>query len=85
VHTDAEELPTLIQGKSQVHFRAFQPLHQELLVGIKNQLGSLTIATASSNGRVELIHFIREVAISADYHRYGNSIDREREVREKLS
>jgi RHH-type proline utilization regulon transcriptional repressor/proline dehydrogenase/delta 1-pyrroline-5-carboxylate dehydrogenase len=33
------------------------------------------------NGRLELLHFLREVAISADYHRYGNLGLREGELR----
>lgn len=30
-----------------------------------------------ANGRVELLHFLREVSISVDYHRYGNLGERE--------
>lgn len=29
-------------------------------------------APVSANGRIELLHYMREVSISADYHRYGN-------------
>lgn len=36
-----------------------------------------------ANGRVELLHYLREVSISNDYHRYGNLGDRENEKRGK--
>lgn len=34
-----------------------------------------------ANGRFELLNFLREIAISIDYHRYGNLGDRESETR----
>ncbi len=34
-----------------------------------------------SNGRIELLHYLREVSISCDYHRYGNLGNREGELR----
>jgi RHH-type transcriptional regulator, proline utilization regulon repressor / proline dehydrogenase / delta 1-pyrroline-5-carboxylate dehydrogenase len=37
-----------------------------------------------ANGRVELLHYLREVAVSSDYHRYGNLGTREGEKRRPL-
>ncbi|WP_068471415.1 bifunctional proline dehydrogenase/L-glutamate gamma-semialdehyde dehydrogenase [Candidatus Protochlamydia phocaeensis] len=37
-----------------------------------------------ANGRLELLHLLREVSISRDYHRYGNLGDRENEPRHPL-
>ena len=37
-----------------------------------------------SNGRLELLNYIREVAISIDYHRYGNLGLREGELRKPI-
>ncbi len=37
-----------------------------------------------ANGRIELLHYLREVSISNDYHRYGNLGDRESETRAPL-
>lgn len=37
-----------------------------------------------ASGRFELLHYIREVAVSSDYHRYGNLGLRENEVRSKV-
>lgn len=37
-----------------------------------------------SSGRLELTHYLREVALSANYHRYGNLGTREGELRAKI-
>ena len=37
-----------------------------------------------ANGRLELLHYLREVAISIDYHRYGNLGMREGELRKLI-
>ncbi|MES2345502.1 MAG: proline dehydrogenase family protein [Chlamydiota bacterium] len=41
----------------------------------------LAVAPVLANGRFELLHFLREIAISIDYHRYGNLGVREGELR----
>ncbi|HEX4839154.1 MAG TPA: bifunctional proline dehydrogenase/L-glutamate gamma-semialdehyde dehydrogenase [Rhabdochlamydiaceae bacterium] len=41
-------------------------------------------APVLSSGRFELLHYLREVAISCDYHRYGNLGVREGEVRKPV-
>ena len=37
-----------------------------------------------ANGRIELLHYLREVSISSDYHRYGNLGLRENEIRRPI-
>jgi RHH-type proline utilization regulon transcriptional repressor/proline dehydrogenase/delta 1-pyrroline-5-carboxylate dehydrogenase len=37
-----------------------------------------------ASGRLELLHYLREVSISIDYHRYRNLGDREQEKRSPL-
>jgi RHH-type proline utilization regulon transcriptional repressor/proline dehydrogenase/delta 1-pyrroline-5-carboxylate dehydrogenase len=41
----------------------------------------LNSAPVLANGRFELLHYLREISISIDYHRYGNLQLREDEVR----
>ena len=41
-------------------------------------------APVLANGRFELLHYLREVAISIDYHRYGNLGLREGELRKQI-
>ena len=42
-------------------------------------------APVLASGRIELLNYLREVAISLDYHRYGNLGDREKEKRAPLN
>lgn len=42
-------------------------------------------APVLANGRIELLHYLREVSISIDYHRYGNLGLREGELRKPLT
>jgi RHH-type proline utilization regulon transcriptional repressor/proline dehydrogenase/delta 1-pyrroline-5-carboxylate dehydrogenase len=44
----------------------------------------LDAAPVLANGRFELLHYLREIAISTDYHRYGNLGVREGEIRKPL-
>ena len=44
----------------------------------------MKVGGPSANGRLELIHFVREVSISQDYHRYGSLMAREGEARESV-
>lgn len=37
-----------------------------------------------ANGRLELLHYLREVSVSLDYHRYGNLGPREGELRKPI-
>ena len=44
----------------------------------------LDYAPVLSNGRFELLHYLREISFSIDYHRYGNLGTREHEQRKPL-
>ncbi len=44
----------------------------------------LDFAPVLSNGRFELLHYLREISFSIDYHRYGNLGSREGEMRKPL-
>ncbi len=37
-----------------------------------------------ASGRLELLHYVREVSVSINYHRYGNLGERENEQRHQL-
>lgn len=45
----------------------------------------LGYAPVLANGRFELLHYLREIAFSIDYHRYGNLGVREGEARKPLN
>ena len=40
--------------------------------------------SALASGRFELLHYVREVSLSIDYHRYGNLGSREGETRKPV-
>ena len=42
-------------------------------------------APVLASGRFELLHYLKEIAISTDYHRYGNLGEREGEARKTIS
>ena len=42
------------------------------------------VAPVVANGRIELLHVLREKSVSCDYHRYGNLGERELEIRRPL-
>lgn len=44
----------------------------------------INVGAVMANGRLELLHLLREVSISRDYHRYGNLGSREKEKRHPL-
>lgn len=64
--------------------RFLSPLSDKLTNALANQSCNVILSKVLSNGRLELLNYIREVAISIDYHRYGNLGDREKEIRTPL-
>lgn len=44
----------------------------------------LDAAPVLAHGRFELLHYLREISLSIDYHRYGNLGAREKEVRKSI-
>ena len=46
---------------------------------------NIHLAPVLANGRLELLHYLREVSLSHDYHRYGNLGQREEEFNHSLS
>lgn len=61
--------------------RAFRPLSEEVrLVGAKSCMCAVDTSVVA-NGRLELLHYLREVSISIDTHRFGNLGMRDNELR----
>ena len=54
---------------------------QELYQAASHSACFIDHAPVLANGRLELLHFLREVSLSIDYHRYGNLGQREMEMR----
>lgn len=71
-----------IKNSTHAYLRVQDTPPDDILEQVKAHIGSLDIARPTSDGRIELLHFLREVSISSDYHRYGNLMEREGEFRE---
>ena len=61
--------------------RMLQEPSQALKEAVSKNAGYIDHAAVLANGRVELIHYIREISLSISYHRYGNLGLREGELR----
>lgn len=57
---------------------------KELIEAASESACYIDFAEVLANGRIELLHFLREVSISHDYHRYGNLGVRENEIRKTI-
>lgn len=64
--------------------RTFSPPSDSLKQHLAKLGIALDISPVISNGRLELLHDLREVSISKDYHRYGNLGEREAEKRKEI-
>ncbi len=64
--------------------RVLEPASAALHVSAAESGVHVIDAPVLANGRLELLHFLREVAISIDYHRYGNLGMREGELRKPI-
>ncbi len=82
LHEESEEafLKSVASGKF-VRVRLISRPSEELEQAAAKAFCHLAHAPVLANGRFELLHFLREIALSIDYHRYGNLGVREGEKR----
>ncbi|HEY5236179.1 MAG TPA: aldehyde dehydrogenase family protein, partial [Rhabdochlamydiaceae bacterium] len=73
-----------VQAGAFNRIRLLSPPSPALQLAASESFCHLDCAPVLSNGRFELLHYLREVAISSDYHRYGNLGVREGEVRKPI-
>ena len=64
--------------------RLLTPPSSALTQACSESFCHLDQAPVLTNGRFELLHYLREVSVSFDYHRYGNLGVREGEVRKPI-
>ncbi len=64
--------------------RLLQPPPAHVQQALAGSACHLNVGAVMANGRLELLHLLREVSISRDYHRYGNLGSREKEKRHPL-
>lgn len=71
------------QGKIG-RIRLVEPASKELQIAASESATHIIDAPVLANGRYELLHYLREIALSIDYHRYGNLGMREGELRKAI-
>jgi RHH-type transcriptional regulator, proline utilization regulon repressor / proline dehydrogenase / delta 1-pyrroline-5-carboxylate dehydrogenase len=81
IHETTKELIQRIKQMPGKRVRLFSNPEKELLEAFALSACHLNVGPVLANGRLELLHLVREVSISRDYHRYGNLGDRENELR----
>lgn len=81
--TDDQFLERVRQGKME-RIRLLDSPSAPLLEAISESAVHLIAEPVLANGRLELLHYLREVSISIDYHRYGNLGLREGELRKPI-
>jgi len=64
--------------------RLLSPASSEMQQAAATHATHLEERPVLANGRFELLHYLREISISIDYHRYGNLGVREGEIRKKI-
>jgi RHH-type transcriptional regulator, proline utilization regulon repressor / proline dehydrogenase / delta 1-pyrroline-5-carboxylate dehydrogenase len=64
--------------------RLLKPSLSDVQNALADAACHLNVGAVMANGRLELLHFLREVSVSRDYHRYGNLGLREKEKRRPL-
>ncbi|GAB4237554.1 MAG: bifunctional proline dehydrogenase/L-glutamate gamma-semialdehyde dehydrogenase [Chlamydiales bacterium] len=84
VNEDEKSFIQRLQKRKQNRVRLVSPPSDVLLKAFAQQHANLIRNSVVANGRIELIHYLREVSISYDYHRYGNLGLREGERRREL-
>lgn len=81
--TEGQWIQRLKQGRIS-RLRLLQKPSEDILSAAAASFCHKHIAPVLSNGRVELLHYLREVSVSIDYHRYGNLGSREHDKRHPL-
>lgn len=81
--SEAEFLVRIKEGKMQ-RIRMVEEPSKKLLSQAAESAIHIVHAPVLANGRFELLHYLREVSISIDYHRYGNLGLREGELRKPI-
>ncbi|MEI8300465.1 MAG: bifunctional proline dehydrogenase/L-glutamate gamma-semialdehyde dehydrogenase [Chlamydiota bacterium] len=84
VEETEEEFLDRVRSGDIKRVRMISKASNELYLAASVSACYINDATVLASGRVELLHFLREVSLSVDYHRYGNLGLRESEIRKPI-
>lgn len=82
-----EDEATFIKRMCSCHFKRIRMLEEpseEMKQAAAQSATYIDHTPVLANGRIELLHYLREMALSIDYHRYGNLGLREGELRKPI-
>lgn len=82
--SEEQMVTRLRQRNAPVRLRVLSPLSDSTQRALGEMGARLLTAPVLANGRLELLNYVREIAQSIDYHRYGNLGLRENEKRAAL-
>jgi RHH-type proline utilization regulon transcriptional repressor/proline dehydrogenase/delta 1-pyrroline-5-carboxylate dehydrogenase len=66
-----EEFLNRARNEKEIRTRFLSSLNANLQSGLADSGCHMILAPVIENGRLELLHYLREVSLSCDYHRYG--------------
>lgn len=72
VEESEEEFQLRIKDQQIKRIRMSAPPSMSLLAAFAENPTCLIVQPVVSNGRVELLNYLREISLSSDFHRYGN-------------
>lgn len=81
--TEGQFLERIQKGAIE-RIRLVEPASKEILKAAAESATYVIDSPVLINGRLELLHYLREVSLSIDYHRYGNLGLREGELRKPI-
>lgn len=67
-----EDFMLFLEGEQFVHVRLLNQLNEKSMKKLAERGASVLLGKVLAQGRLELLNYMREVAWSMDYHRYGN-------------
>jgi RHH-type transcriptional regulator, proline utilization regulon repressor / proline dehydrogenase / delta 1-pyrroline-5-carboxylate dehydrogenase len=76
-----ETFCTRLKLKKYQRIRLHKAPSEDVIIAAAQAMSYLIQAPVLTNGRFELLHYLREISLSIDYHRYGNLGMREAEPR----
>ncbi|MGE5196688.1 MAG: proline dehydrogenase, partial [Anaerolineae bacterium] len=84
VHESEDRFIKKVRAGAFERVRQIAEPSETLKAAASESVSSLITAAVLANGRFELLHYVREIALSIDYHRYGNLGLREGEKRKAV-
>lgn len=84
VAEDDAALAQRIESGQVPHLRCVEKPTEDIYAALAKGHCRLHLGPVLAHGRIELLHYVREISVSIDYHRYGNLGEREQEARREL-